>query len=189
MTLPAFHVPLTLTAAATPPASAGGSQTEATCCTLNAATEREYTVYYGKVTPPHTRRTLDVLADMLRASLFVGDEIERERGVILEELAAVEDSPMEQVSVLLDAALWPDQPHGRDVAGTVESVEEMPNPRIVEYYHGQYVPNGTVVSLAGAISAEAAREMVERAFGDWRPGTPAPWVAHLDVPRRARVAP
>ncbi len=154
---------------------------------INAATNRELTVYYAKVTPEHLERATDVLADMLRNSLLADSEIERERGVILEELAAVEDSPPEQVSVLLDAQLWPDQPHGRDVAGTDQSVTELPNARIVDYYHRQYVPNATVVSLAGAISSEAALDLVQRHFGDWEPGTPLDWVRHRDEPRGPRI--
>ena len=155
---------------------------------INAATNCELTVYYAKVTPEHLEQATDVLADMLRNSLLIDHEIERERGVILEELAAVEDSPTEQVGVLLDATLWPEQPHGRDVAGTDESVEAMPNPRIVDYYRRQYVPNATVVSLAGAISSEAALDLVQRQFGDWAPGEPWDWVRHTEEPRGPRIA-
>ena len=155
---------------------------------INAATNRELTVYYAKVTPEHLEQATDVLADMLRNSLLIDSEIERERGVILEELAAVEDSPTEQVGVLLDGQLWPGQPHGRDVAGTEQSVTEMPNPRTVDYYKRQYVPNATVISLAGAITVEAARNLIERRFGDWAPGTPVDWVRNHDEPRGPRIA-
>ena len=155
---------------------------------INAATNRELTVYYAKVTPEHLEQATDVLADMLRNSLLVDSEIERERGVILEELAAVEDSPTEQVGVLLDATLWPDQPHGRDVAGTERSVTEMPNPRIVDYYRRQYVPNATVISIAGAISPDEALNLVERHFGDWAPGEPVDWVRNREEPRGPRIA-
>ena len=155
---------------------------------INAATNRELTVYYAKVTPEHLEQATEVVADMLRNSLLLDPEIERERRVILEELAAIEDAPTEQVGVLLDGALWPGQPHGRDVAGTEQSVSEMPNPRIVEYYRRQYVPNATVVSLAGAISTEAALDLVQRRFGDWAPGAPHDWVRHHDLPRGPRIA-
>lgn len=143
--------------------------------TLNAATEREYTVYYGKVTPPHTRRTLDVLADMLRNSLFVGDEIERERGVILEELAAVEDSPDELAALALDALLWPGQPHGRDIAGTPETVGGVSQERLRAYYREQYVANATVFSVAGALTHEEGVELARELLGDWGKGQPANW--------------
>ncbi len=144
---------------------------------LNAATNRELTVFYGKVTPEYLDHAVDIVGDLLADSLLVDEEVERERGVILEELAAVEDSPPEQVGVLLDGILWPDQPHGRDIAGTEASVEAMPSEAIREYYRRQYVPNATVVSLAGAVDPAEALDLVRRTFGAWRPGTPSGWVA------------
>ena len=144
--------------------------------TINAATNREFTVYYAKVTTGRLEPALDLLADMLRDSLFVDSEVERERGVILEELAAVEDSPGEQSGVLLGELLWPDQPHGRDIAGTVASVTAMPRDRIFDYYRQQYVANGAVVSLAGAVDDAEATEVVERLMGTWTAGSPREWV-------------
>jgi predicted Zn-dependent peptidase len=148
---------------------------------INAATEREYTLYYAKVTPRHTRQTLDVLVDMLRNSLFLPAEIERERGVILEELAAVEDSPDEQVGIVLDSLLWPGQPHGRDIAGSPATVKAISQERLVGYYRGQYVPNATVVSIAGAVTDEEGLALARELLGDWAPGTPATWAPHVDV--------
>jgi len=154
---------------------------------MNAATNRELTVYYAKMTPEHAPHAIDLLGDLLRNSILVDAEIERERGVILEELAAVEDSPTEQVGVLLDELLWPGQPHGRDIAGTEASVAAMPNDRIRDYYHRQYVANSTVVSIAGAIDVDEAIEMVEREFGSWAPGDPLALVPHREEPHGPRV--
>lgn len=154
---------------------------------INAATERELTVYYAKVTPEHTEHALDVLADILRHSRYEGTEIERERGVIIEELAAVEDSPQEQVGVLLDRLLWPEQPLGRDIAGSPQSVTAITHDRLRNYYHRQYVANAAVISVAGAIEAEAGRELVEQAFGGWAPGDPADWIRAAADPRGPRV--
>lgn len=155
--------------------------------TINAATNRELTVYYAKVTPEHAPRALDVLLDMLRNSLCLDHEIERERGVILEELAAVEDSPAEQVGVALDALLWGAQPHGRDIAGTVESVSNLSNDLIRAYYHGQYVANAAVISIAGAVNVNEIQALVDRHAGDWRSGTPCNWVPNIDSERGPRV--
>ena len=149
---------------------------------INAATNRELTVYYAKVTPEFLERASDVIADMLRESTLPPAEIERERGVIIEELAAVEDSPSEQAGLLLDGLLWPDQPHGRDVGGTEASVEAMPPRRIVEYYRRQYVANATVVSIAGAVTPEAAIDFVRRHYEEWPAGDPLPWVRDRPVP-------
>lgn len=149
---------------------------------INAATEREYTLYYAKVTPRHTRQTLDMLIDMLRNSLFLPAEIERERGVILEELAAVEDSPDEQVGILLDGLLWPGQAHGRDIGGTPATVKAISQERLVEYYRSQYVPNATVVAIAGAVTEADGLALAHELLDDWAPGTPATWQPNVDVP-------
>jgi predicted Zn-dependent peptidase len=156
--------------------------------TMNAATDREYTVYYTKVTREFAERAVVIIADMLRNSLFVGEEIERERGVILEELAAVEDSPDEQAGLLLDTMMWPDSPLGRDIAGTAESVGAISHERLIGYYRQQYVPNACVVSIAGAIDEAATLDQVRAAFGDWKPGAPADWLRATDGPRGERSA-
>ena len=146
---------------------------------INAATNRELTVYYAKVTPEYLGGAVDILGDMIRNSVLPEHEIERERDVILEELAAVEDSPAEQVGVLLDETLWPGQPHGRDIAGTEESVQALSAEAIRAYYRRQYVPNATVVSIAGAVDPAEVRDLVGLAFENWRKGDPLPWVPDL----------
>jgi predicted Zn-dependent peptidase len=138
--------------------------------TINAATDREYTVYYAKATRQHAERALNVLADIVQHSLFRGEEIERERGVILEELAAVEDSPDEQSGLLLDSLVWPDQALGRDIAGTPASVGAISQERLIGYYREQYAPSTTVVSIAGALDPDAMLELVSREFAGWSGG-------------------
>ncbi|HJM74400.1 MAG TPA: pitrilysin family protein [Dehalococcoidia bacterium] len=155
--------------------------------TINAITDRELTVYYAKVTPDYAGQALDVLSDMIRNSLYHEPEIERERGVILEELAASEDSPAEQSGLLLDRLLWPGQPLGRDIAGTPATVSAISPQRLVEYYQTQYVANATVISIAGAIDEQETAELVERALGDWGAGEPAALMPHEDEPRGDRV--
>ena len=79
---------------------------------LNASTDREATVYWAKVAAPHFELSLDLLCDMLRNSLYEPGEIERERKVILEELAATYDSPAQLVDLLIDQTMWPGQAPG-----------------------------------------------------------------------------
>ncbi|MEZ4502472.1 MAG: pitrilysin family protein [Dehalococcoidia bacterium] len=149
--------------------------------TINAATEREYTVYYAKVTREHAERAVDILADVLQHSLYLEPEIERERGVILEELAAVEDSPDEQAALQLDAMLWPRHPLGRDIAGTPATVKGISVERLRAYASQQYVANAAVVSIAGALTEDEARRLVEDSFGQWQPGTTADWKRATDL--------
>jgi len=154
---------------------------------LNAGTDRELTVYYAKVAAPHFPIALDLLVDMLRRSRMDAREIEKERKVVIEELATVEDSPAQQADVLLDAIMWPDQPLGWDVAGTEESVNGLSRPTIVEYFRRQYVPNNVIVSVAGAVEPAQVVEAVAAQAEGWQPGEPGQWSAALNGQRAPRV--
>src|SRR5438477_4908508 len=99
----------------------------------NAATDKELTVYWAKVGDQHFDLAFDVLADCLRHSLFDAREIEKERAVIIEELAMVEDSPGDLAGVLIDEVMWPQQPLGRDVAGSRETVEGITRAQMLAY--------------------------------------------------------
>ena len=142
---------------------------------LNAATDRELTVYYGKVARPHLELVMDVLADMLRHPLLAPEEMEKERGVVLEELAAVVDSPPQLADMLIDRLVWPDQPLGRDVAGTTETVSAMSREMVRDYMGRQYAANNAVVSVAGDVSHEEVLELTQREMGDWPRGLPDGW--------------
>ena len=155
---------------------------------INAATDRELTVYYCKVPRQHFELALDVLTDLVRHPLFALDEFEKERQVILEELAMIADSPPQQVDVLLDETVWPDQPLGRDVAGSEASVRALTRDMALDYLRQQYVPNNVVVSIAGAIGHGEAVESVDSVMGDWSSGEPATWLPALDGQVAPRVA-
>jgi len=155
---------------------------------LNGGTDRELTVFYAKVAHPHFLLALDVLTDMIRAPLFDPQEVERERQVILEELAAVADAPAQQAELLIDGLLWPDQPLGWDVAGTEESLSSITRQQIVEYQRQQYVPNNIVISVAGNIAHQEVVEAVAHYLGDWPPGEPLPWQPATDGNNPVRLA-
>lgn len=154
---------------------------------VNAATDRELTVYYARVTADRAAQALDLLTDAVRRSLFRDEEIERERRVILEELAAVEDAPDEQASLALDGLLWPDEPLGRDVAGTPDSVRGIGAERLRAYWRGQYVANAAVIAVAGAVEPQRVFGLVEEAAGDWAAGEPSAQLPAGDAPRGERV--
>ena len=137
---------------------------------LNASTDREATLYYTKVARDHFDIALDVLADMYNAPLFVPDELERERGVILEELAMTYDQPEALADLLIDKVLWPDQPMGRDVGGTRESVGGITREQLVAYHAQQYVPSNTVVAVAGNVEHHEVVESIAALLGDERAG-------------------
>ncbi len=141
---------------------------------LNAGTDREYTVYYAKVPAAHAEVAIDVLADIVLRPLIDAEELEKERSVILEELAMVEDNPAQLAEIVLDGLLWPGQALGRDIAGTPESVQTIPRDRTVAYRRDQYTPDNALLSIAGAVDPERAFAMAERSVAVWEHGRAAP---------------
>jgi len=141
----------------------------------NAATDREVTVYYAKVPDAAALETIDILADMVRDPIMDAAELEKERSVILEELATVEDSPGELAGILIDETLWPDQPLGRNVGGTPESVSTLPLSAVNAYLRAQYVPGNMVLAGAGNITHEVFVAEAERWLGDMPAAKPRAW--------------
>ena len=147
---------------------------------LNGGTDKEITVYWCKVARPHFRLALDVLVDMLRNSRFDGQSMEKERRVIIEELNMSMDSPPQRVNLLIDEVLWPDQPLGRDVAGSKETVSALSRQTLLNYRAHQYVASNAVVSVAGDISHEEVLDSLTSAFDDWHQGVPQSWFSAQD---------
>lgn len=139
---------------------------------FNGGTSKEATMYWVKVARPHFGLALDLVVDMLRHSTFAPQDIERERQVIIEELNESLDSPHHRVSMLIDEVVWPDQPMGRDVIGTKESVAALSRDMLLAYVDEQYVAGNAVVSVAGDISPEEAVSAVDAALGGWPRGRP-----------------
>ncbi len=143
---------------------------------LNGGTDREYTVYYIKVARPHMDLALDVLFELVRRPLMDPAEMEKERQVILEELAMVADSPAQMADLLLDSLLWPENPLGRDVAGTPETVKGIDREMVLGYLAQQYVPNNILISVAGNVEHPEVVAAIDAALGDWGGGMPASWL-------------
>jgi len=134
---------------------------------LNGGTDKELTVYWCKVAQPHLHLALDVLTDVLLHSKFDPQEIERERRVIIEEINMSKDSPSLQVHMLIDELLWPNHPLGRDIAGSKESVAGITRDMMLDYLADQYLPNNTVVTIAGNIQHQEVITAISQALGDW----------------------
>jgi predicted Zn-dependent peptidase len=134
---------------------------------LNGGTDRESTVYWARVARPNFSLALEVLTDMVLDSLFDPQELERERGVIIEEINMTKDVPAQQVHVLTDELLWPDHPLGRDIAGSKETMTKITREMMLGYMESMYSPENTVVAIAGNIEHEEAVDVVNNATADW----------------------
>jgi len=141
---------------------------------LNGGTDREITLYWSRVAEPHFPLALDVLVDILLHSKFDPVDIERERQVIIEEINMIKDSPSQQVQLIIDELLWPGHPLGRDIAGTKESIAANTRDMMLGYVESNYLPENTVVAIAGNIPHEAAVTVVSQAIGSWTKQQPCP---------------
>lgn len=139
---------------------------------LNASTSYDATVYFAKVANIHFHHAVDTLSDMLLHSLFDAREVEKERRVIIEEINMSLDQPGDWVHQLLDETLWGNQPLGRDIAGTAETVSEITRDALLLYKERYYTFSNTVISVAGNLPSEVMVEAWSKAFEHYTPGTP-----------------
>ncbi|HEV2122375.1 MAG TPA: pitrilysin family protein [Chloroflexota bacterium] len=148
---------------------------------MNAGTDKELTVYWAKVGDHRFANTIDLLADSLRNSLLDPLELEKERAVILEELAMTEDSPGEIVSLLIDEVVWPNQPLGRDTGGSPDSVRAITRDDVIRYMEELYTPQNTVVAVAGNVSHQEVVDRAAEHLGDWETRPHGRWYP-ADIP-------
>jgi predicted Zn-dependent peptidase len=131
---------------------------------LNAATSLETTAYYARVLKEDVGLALDILADILQAPRYAEDELEREREVILQEIAGTRDSPEELVYELIQEAAFPSQSIGRPILGTAESVTSFTAQDLRGFLTTHYRPGRMVLSAAGNLSHEAIVRQAETLF-------------------------
>ncbi|MEW6228872.1 MAG: pitrilysin family protein [Bacillota bacterium] len=131
---------------------------------LNGFTNKEATCYLVKVPSEQFALGLDVLSDMVLNSLFDPEAVERERGVVIEEIKMVRDRPDSWVHVLLEEMVWPGQALGRSVAGTEEVIRSISREAVLDYFESLYQPENIVVSVAGKVSKQEVRDAVAGQF-------------------------
>ena len=134
----------------------------------NAFTSKEYTGFYVKVAAGDIEIPVELLEDMLFHSKFAQEDIDRERGVIIEEINMYRDSPRDVVGDMYEKLLYPDQPLGQEVTGTPESLANINHQEFVDYNHQWYVPNNMVVAVAGNFDQSDMLHRLEAAFGEKR---------------------
>lgn len=154
----------------------------------NAFTAQEMTGYFAKSDKKHFRSILDVVSDIYLHSTFPEAEMEKEKGVIIEEIKMYKDMPTRYIHDVLMELLYKGQPAGWDVAGTEETVKAATRHTVVSYREKHYVPQATTVVVAGNVGeAEAVREVV-RAFTPMQEGHKSEKVAVKDVQKEPRIS-
>jgi predicted Zn-dependent peptidase len=146
---------------------------------FNAFTSKEYTGYYVKCAAEHRDVALDVLVDMLRHSKFEPEEIEREKGVIVEEMNMYYDTPRDYVDGVYDELLYGDTPLGWDIIGRKETVRAAQRETFIDYLERWYRAPRMVAGVAGNLG-EGLTARLEELLGDVQDGStgeppPAEW--------------
>lgn len=137
---------------------------------FNAFTGKEYTGYYVKCAAEHRDLALDVLVDMIRHSKFDPEEIEREKGVIVEEMNMYYDTPRDYVDGVYDSLLYDDQPLGWDIIGTKETVRAAMQQTFVDYLDRWYRAPRIVAGVGGAVGDDVTARL-EELLGDVQDGS------------------
>jgi predicted Zn-dependent peptidase len=149
---------------------------------FNAFTGKEYTGYYVKCAAEHRDVALDVLVDMLRNSRFDGEEIEREKGVIVEEMNMYFDTPRDYIGGVYEELLYGDQPLGWDIIGRKETVRGAERDTFLGYLDRWYKPSRMVLGVAGR-TGDDVLERAQELLGDIEAadtGAPAPTQPHAN---------
>jgi predicted Zn-dependent peptidase len=140
---------------------------------LNAFTAEEQTCFHARASHDRFDLVLDVLVDMLLHSKFDPAEVEKEREVIKEEWAMYRDQPAQYVQELLNATLWPDQPLGRPLTGTEQTLNRLKRDSLVKFHRNNYVARNTVIVVAGRVNHPQVLRAVSR-FNQWFRDKPVP---------------
>ena len=142
---------------------------------FNAFTSKDHTGYWIKATTEHTYTLIDVLSDMILHPLLEAEEIEREKGVIVEEINMYEDMPARKVGDIFEEVMYKGSPLGMDIAGSKETVTAFNRKTFTDYIAELYHPNNAVVVLAGGFDlaksgkqkAKSYLDYIEQKFGKW----------------------
>jgi predicted Zn-dependent peptidase len=130
----------------------------------NAFTGQEYTGYFAKVATSHFELALDWVSDIFLNSLLPENEIEKEKGVIIEEINMYYDHPMDYIGILWPKLLYGDQPAGWEIAGRKETIQRMNREILLDYMKSQYVASNTVITIAGNFDEKRAISLVGKYF-------------------------
>ncbi len=142
------------------------SELESVGSVYNAFTGHEATGYFAKVRQEKVDTILDIIADIYVNPVFDAKEIEKEKGVVIEELNMYEDMPMRKVGDLFTGLLYGDQPAGWDIGGTKEVIRKLTREDIVKYRSQHYVAKATTVVVAGSFNEKKIFTNIKKAFAD-----------------------
>ena len=131
---------------------------------VNAFTSKDITCYYAKSTSDHAGEAFEILSDFVLGSVFPEEEMDREKGVVLEEISMVEDTPDDLCLDVLAEAYFGKEGYGRPILGPAENVKRFSGRELFDSIEERYAPENIVISFAGNIDVKYAEELVEKYF-------------------------
>lgn len=134
----------------------------------NAFTSKDHTGFYIKAAVTHLSHIFDILSDVLMHSQLKEEEIEKEKGVIVEEINMYMDTPMQKIGEIYDELMYGDVPMGWNIAGTPAGVRSFTRETFADYWNEHYVPSNMVVAVAGGV--EDVSSLAEKYLGEWHDG-------------------
>ncbi|GAB4365838.1 MAG: pitrilysin family protein [Deltaproteobacteria bacterium] len=132
---------------------------------MNACTDREYVFFYAKVLARDFPLAVDILSDIYRNSVFEETEMEREKGVVLQEILMVEDNPEESLHDFFHRSYWGGHPLGLPVQGTAGTVAAFSRKKVAGYFRDRFWRRGMILTVVGNLSHEEVVGKIARALG------------------------
>ncbi|ERI92920.1 peptidase, M16 family [Clostridiales bacterium oral taxon 876 str. F0540] len=134
---------------------------------INAFTGKEATCFYIKALDSHLDLSLEILSDMLFNSKFSDEDIEKEKSVIIEEINMSEDQPEDVLSDLHSIAIWGNDSISMPILGSIDTVKSFNREQLLKYISKYYIPENSVISIAGNINLNIIESIVSKYFGHW----------------------
>lgn len=143
----------------------------------NAFTSKDYTGYYIKASTDHFPKIIDILSDILLNSLFEKQEIEKEKGVIVEEINMYEDTPQRRIGEIFEGLIYKGSPLGFDIAGNKGTVTSFDRNTFIDYMNSLYHPNNAVLVVAGGLGDQKnCLKVIEEKFSSWKSGVKSDFI-------------
>lgn len=135
---------------------------------INAFTSKEATCYYIKALNTHLDLSLDVLSDIILNAKFDPEEIEKEKGVVIEEINMSEDSPEDVLDDIHSKAIFGDTSLGYPILGTIPLVKSFTREKILQFISEKYTPYNSVISVCGKFNDKELEDLINKYFGGWK---------------------
>ncbi|MEK7481934.1 MAG: pitrilysin family protein [Patescibacteria group bacterium] len=153
----------------------------------NAFTSLEYTGYYAKAQSKHFDKILDVVSDIYLNQTLPELEINKERGVIIEEINMIEDEPRRKVWDIFLELLYGDQPAGWDTAGTKEVIKKITRDDFIKYRNEHYLPQSTIVVVSGKFDESETMEKIKNYFSSINLGAKSPKIKTKEQQKEPKI--